>query len=166
MSASISLAYGFKLQITETIAIVLDLASDPSILLEDAKKGVLTGDTTPSVSKAWTDERTIDGSDDLDLTALTMPAGSELNTRDFTGLKIAFIKISANENNNASGITFSGGGTFPYELFGGATEQIILKPKDIFMILLNVSVVVSSTIKNISVSGTNGDIYTIELAAG
>ena len=83
----------------------------------------LSASSTPDIDDAWTRRMSLSaGTLTLALDALPETG---LSTLDLTG-KIVYAVIIHNLGANA--MTFAGAATNPYELFGGATEQVIMDP--------------------------------------
>lgn len=161
----VSLTYGNLLRVVQTIDIGIDGAVNNPTVLEVVTGETLAGDnTTVTISKAWKDTRTLaSSSETLNFTALTR---TNLPTVDFTGLKVKFCLILGTAG-QANYLSFLKGATNPYYLFGsdaGVTELL----GDTFWYIgaKNNLAAVSSSAKNILVSGTTGYIYTILLVAG
>lgn len=122
---TITAIYDLKLLVEEMLSITQDLASDPQIdhELGTPISGILTASSTVPATKVWTDERSlVAGSDSIDLTSLTGPAGTSI---DFTGLKVCLLAIAADKDNTEP-IKFDVGAANGYNLFGSATSELSL----------------------------------------
>ena len=158
--------YDMLLQVTEAVALGLDLAGDASFVHEIASTaGRLSSATTPAISAAFSDDIPLSGGAfTLDLAALTR--GSELSALDMTGLKVQAFLIRAKAANGAL-ITVTDGLTNGYLLFGDAAGQVTLDPGDAVMMLFNESLPdVGGSAKTIDFAGTGTDAFEIIIVAG
>jgi hypothetical protein len=127
LATTVSAVIDTKMQIKETIELTLDNVSNPTLSHEIAGGSkTLNATSTPAVSKAFSDQRTLSGgSDTLDLTAAPGPTvNGSATTIDFTGLKIQAFKFKAKSTNSAV-ILIGGHATDGYEPFSNHATGII-----------------------------------------
>lgn len=164
---SVTATYDFKLSVSDTIALGLDLVSDQTFTHAiDEDSGVLTGSTTPAVSKVWSDQVQLSGGAlSLDLTNLSR--GSVLSALDMTGLKVQLIKIKATSTNTDT-VTVVDGATNGYNIFGSSSGSITLASGDVAMFFFDESLPdVASGAKTIDISSSDTDaLVDIILVAG
>jgi len=161
-----SVTYEAMLEILQEIDIAIDGATNPQVLLKiPGLSGLLSPTTTPNVTKAWLDQRTLAGTaETLDLTALSRTNLPAVNFS--TGsLKLQFLLVLG-ATGNAARVLFSRGTTNPYDL--GPSTWITSAEIGGFALQYGNAKwgTVGASTKNILVSGSIGDVYTILLAAG
>lgn len=161
--------FDLKLKVTETIALGVDGLTD-QVYTGQIDSTNSSGTKTPTsqvpCTQQWQDTRALAaGTDTFDLTAL--PFGN-LPNKDFTGLKVQFAKFS-NPSTNANNITIADGAANGYFICGDANGQITLPPG---MSILLAAVAaeglpdISATAKNITVTGTGTQTYSVHIVAG
>ena len=117
MAAAVSATYDLKLSVSETIALGLTHAADPTTSHELTQhRATLNGTSTPPVTKTYSGTVMLTaGQASLDLTSLTGPCSE---TRDFTGLKVQLIKLACPTANTAGITVAAKDSTTGYNLFG------------------------------------------------
>ena len=122
--------------------------------------------TKPPISK----EITIAGTITLDLTAIAAAAIPAAATRtvDLTGAKVVAFTLRG-KSTNVAAINVAPGSSNPYPMFGTGND-IDVKPglqiSGSFRDVASTMPAVSSTVKNIDISGTNGDVLYLDLLFG
>lgn len=162
------LKFHFLLQLLTQTDSGVDGQVEPKRIVEvpNLNGELLPNNTTEPYSDWWLDERTLSGSSEtLDLTSLTR--GNYSPDRDFTGLKINWVILVADGDNDANGLIVQRGSSAGYPIFGSDSERVTLFPGQAMMVRAYEGwPAVSGTDQNILVSGTAGDTYTIFLIAG
>ena len=171
MTTSITAVIDTKLQIKETMELTLDNASNPTVSHEiDGGSVSLTASTTPAVSKASSDQRTLSsGTDSIDLTAAPGPTvNGTAAVVDMTGLKVQAFKFKAASTNSAV-LVIEGHATTGYDLFSSLSDGKVqlAAGEEILMVLNEGNPDVSASLKDIHVTSADVDaIYDFEIVAG
>ena len=123
MAAAVSATYSLAASATETIALGLTHADDPSTSHELTQhRGTLNGTSTPAVTKVYSGTVTLTaGQAPLDLTALAGPCST---TVDFTNLKVQIIKLACLSTNTAGITVAAKDSTTGYNLFGATNATV------------------------------------------
>ena len=113
---------------------------------------------------------TISGTQTIDLTAVEGLAMPEAATRsiDLTSSKIVAVRFKADAD-NASAVNVAPGASNPYPLFGTANDIDVEPGEVVIKAAIDAAAqqaAVAPTVKEIDVSGTNGDVLTVEIYAG
>ena len=118
--------FDFKLKVTETIALGIDSLTDQTYypqIATDTSSGTKTPSTQVPCTQQWQDSLSLTaGAATLDLTSL---ASGNLAAKDFTGLKVQFIKIR-NRSANTAAVTIVDGATNGYNIFGDASGSVTI----------------------------------------
>jgi nitrogen fixation protein FixH len=123
----------------------------------------LTGTTAVPVTKcAYFSKALSSGAGTIDLTALTGTNGA---TVDLTGLKVQVAKFK-NPAANANPITVTFGASNAYLLGGSAFKWILSPGQEITIFGNDAAPDVSSTAKNIDISGTGAQALECSIVAG
>lgn len=149
---------------TETKAAGNELTTPVSATHAKSATGTLSATSTPVASDIWSDERTLSaGADTIDLTAL---AETGFAAKDFTGLKVQFVRIIADPT-NTDDLVFDEGAANGYALFGSG-GNILLGPGDEAIFKHNETLEdIGSTNAEIDVSSSDVDAkYQIILVVG
>lgn len=122
--------------VVETPILALDKVADPQLVhaVTLPIPSVLNGETTPPVSKVYSDRlQLVAGALTLDLQALV--PGNLTPDTDFTGLKVQILQFTSPETNLAD-ITITPGAVDGYDI-GGAAFSVTLSPGDSVILALN-----------------------------
>lgn len=153
---TVSAQYDFKLIVTETPALALDLAANPDIIHQ------ITGDSgTLNASSNVTAAAVISDAVTLSAGALTINLTSYSRTTlapavDFTGTKVKLWKFKALSTNTQT-VTISGGASNGYLLFGTAGNCILAPGEVRYGYAPATAPTVSSTLKNIDFASSQQD---------
>lgn len=166
MAAAVSAKYNLLLDVTETLGLGVDMATDPAVkhVFPTVISGTLTSSSSVPVTKTYNDTLALSaGTLDVDLTALPGPSGT---TVTFDGLKVQLIKIRNNSTTDT--LTIAGASVNPYELFGAADGQITLPVGGTCEFFMNEGLAdVSATVKDVTfTSSDNTAPFDIQLVAG
>lgn len=126
MAAAVSATYDLKASVSETIALGLTHAADPTTQHQITEhRATLNGTSNPPVTKTYSGTVTLTaGQAPLDLTSLTGPCSE---TRDFTGLKVQLVKLAC-PTSNTEGITVAAkDSTTGYNLFGADNVTVAVQ---------------------------------------
>jgi len=136
-----------------------------TVFIEGLEGFVLRATSAVPVSKVHVNAfQAVGTSATLDLTALDPGA---FPNDDFTGLKVNSWAIKAGSTNNAAGVIVDGHTTNPYELFGGASDQMTFFPGMFASCYGNAKLAaVSATVKSVRFQLAVGDWVYYALAAG
>lgn len=148
--------------LTVTLSGVADSSGGDTVFSNQAKYSSRKNITAQRI---WADVRTLPsgGTETLDLSSLT--GSDEMPDTDFTGFKLAHLGVDCPTGNSAL-INFDVGSSNGYNFLGSATSEIDVQPDGSALFDMPTGTpVVSSTAKNIDVSGTAGDVYDIVMAA-
>lgn len=163
---AVSAKYRFKLDVSETLAMGLDLAANPTVTHKIThQENTINATSTVPATKAYSDTASLSaGTATLDLTNLAGPISS---TVDFTGLKVQIVKVSCPATNTAA-VVVDVGATNGYNLFGDANGQITVHPGGIAMVYQpNLLPDVAAGAKTIDLTSSDVDAtYSIVLVAG
>jgi hypothetical protein len=133
MAAAVTAKFHFMLDVEETLALSLDVPTDPTFThtldneASTVSKGTLNASSTVPATKTYSDLVTlVANTATIDLTSLGGGAGS---TVDFTGLKVQLVKICV--PTNSSEILVQKGAANAYNILGydnASSETVELAP--------------------------------------
>jgi hypothetical protein len=154
-------SYALKCSVTEE----LDSApgsQNPSITHDKfSSSGTLTPSTTVPATKVCANQfALVAGAKTLDLTALVGTNGVAV---DGTGLKVQVIKF---KNTGTNPMTFAQGGSNAYQLGGANWSQRLLAGQEWIHYGHDLNPDISSTVKNIAVSGTGTETFEVIIVMG
>ena len=170
MAHAVTAHYDMLLQVEETVAQSLDLASDEKITHEsdESTRGTLNASSTVPATQCFSDSLIIagGGSATLDLTSLTGPAGV---TVTFSGLKVQLAKFAC-PSDNAAAVLIQKGDATAYNLLGtdnASSETFEVLPGGWMGLGHNEQAEdVDATHKAVKFTGTAGDKIEVILVAG
>lgn len=165
MAASVTAKYRFNLDVVDTPAAGLDLASDVGYTHTIPHSlTTLDGTTTPAVSKSFSDTISLaSGTATLDLSAL---AGPSSTTIDLTGLKVQLFKMTCPSTNTLP-ISCTVGTQNAYDIFGAADGSVDVHPGCTVMCEWNDQLDdVGAADEEIDFAGNASESFSIQLVAG
>lgn len=169
MAAAVTAHYDLLLEVEETVAQSLDLASDEKITHETSQttRGTLNASSTPAVTKCFSDSINLAaGAATLDLTSLTGPAAV---TVTFDGLKVQLVKFAC-PSTNTGPILVQKGDSNAYNLLGkdnASSETLEILPGGCMALFHDdESEDVDATHKNVKFTGTGTETIEVILVAG
>lgn len=164
---AVALAMNFRCDAAETPATWMDLSTAPTYThkIDGLEKVNLDATSTPAVTKAWSDQRSLSaGTDTIDLTALAVPGQDAV---DFSGLKVQVIKFY-NRSGNSGAMEIAPDATNGYNIFGTNDDKVTVPVGGAIQAYLpegNPDVAGGSA-DEITITGTGTDTYDILLVAG
>ena len=152
-------------RVTDTVALGLDQAADPSIVhtITMPIPLTLTSSTTPPVTKVWSDNVALSGgAKTLDLEALV---NANLPNINFVGLKVQVLMMSC-PSANTGAITITSGASNGYDI-GGASMSYALDPGGtLVLFLIDTAPDVAGADSEIDFAGTTTETFDILMVAG
>lgn len=118
--------FDFKLKVTETIALGIDSLTDQTYypqIATDNSSGTKSPTTAVPCTQQWQDTFSLSaGAATVNLASLS---NGNLTAKDFTGLKVQFIKIY-NRSTNTAAVTVVDGAANGYNIWGDASGSITI----------------------------------------
>lgn len=163
---SIAVTYVSQVSIVETLEGEFISASDNTVTTNGMNRTEgLTGSTAVPVTKYSAFEKALSsGSGTIDLTSLP-DANGTAGAVTGDGLKLQVAKFR-NKSDNANSITITEGASNGYEMLGNAFTFILLPDQEITVYLDEKAPNISSTTKNIDLSGTGAQVLEVTLVMG
>lgn len=166
MAASVTAKIRFYLDVIDTPAAGLDLASDVGYT-HTIEHTLATYDaaSTPAATKSFSDTVALSGGAvTLDLSALAGPSSTTVN---FNGLKVQIFKMTC-PSTNTNPISCTVGVANGYNIFGAADGSVDVMPGATIMIYWDDELddIVTDTNDEIDFAGTGVETFSIQMVAG
>jgi len=159
---TVSATFNLRLDVTETLTIGVDGASQPVIQHDQLNvKGTLDATSTPPAAEHSQElYNLVAGAKTIDLTALASTNGRVI---DGTGLKVQLLRF---ENKGANSMTIAKGATNGYDPFGGAVA-VTVPAGCAAMLRFNDSLAdIDATHKTLDVAGTLAQQFALSVVLG